>query len=485
MERSDTYSHRPYIRRHRRALWLAGLVIAGVAALWFGWIGFMASDDSLYYAGTVPWLEHPPFPGTDHWSTRFPLTLTFAAVIALVGYDFAAFAVTAILFYVVLVAIAGRLATRIAGERAGWIAALLVATMPVVVSHASTVSVDLTEAAALLLGIMLLTDAAPTARGHWRAGAAGVAFGVAVLCRETSVLPLLGLAVPFVLGRPVKRSLLVAAGAGCIAVLAGEAMFQWGLTGDPLRRWTLAFNHDSHIDRAANLEGNFLLWPPVDPLLVLLVNDDFGLLFWVFGAALLARPWRRLTPDGRRRMAVLATMAGAMFVLVAVLTTKLVLNPRYFTLPALAAAMLVAGWAARLRWWVATLVVGGLVATNLLLSGLGNAHPRWREEVAVAAALAHRDEPVWAVPNDVARAKIPVAFAGITTLRPGHAPAGGLEVADADAAPAGMVVARYPGPATRVGSIVEALGLAPLVPQAIARRLLSPSPEVVLVRRAG
>ncbi len=47
------------------------------------------------------------------------------------------------------------------------------------------------------------------------------------------------------------------------------------MTGHPLNRWDVAFHHDSHIDRAANLEGDLLVQPAIDPLLVLLVNEDF------------------------------------------------------------------------------------------------------------------------------------------------------------------------------------------------------------------
>lgn len=469
----------------RRSAWALGLALAAVAALWMGWVGFIASDDSLYHAGAVAWLTDPPFAGSDHWSTRFPLTLTFAAVIAAMGPGFGAFAVTAVIFYAALVAVTGWFAARVAGERAGWIAALLTATLPVVVSHASTVSVDLTEAAALLLGALLLGDARAERAGMMRGATAGVAFGVAVLCRETSVLALAGLGVPFLLGRPVPRGVLVAAGLGCAAVLGAEALFQGVLTGDPLRRYTIAFHHDEHIDRAANREGNLLLWTPVDPLLVLLVNDDFGLLFWLAGAAVWGGALHRLPATGRRRMAVLAAMAGGAFLLVSVLVHKLVLNPRYFMLPALLAVIVVAGWAARLERRRRVAVIGALVATNLVLLGLGNAHPRWAMEALVAASAAHPREMVAGAPTDVRRAEIPMAFAGRRNIRYAPAALGGLEIVPADQAGRGMVVARYASPPTRIGGMVQAAGLASLVPGPVARRLLSPSPAVVLIRRPG
>ncbi|SEK27033.1 Dolichyl-phosphate-mannose-protein mannosyltransferase [Sphingomonas palmae] len=469
--------------RTRTLPWLLLLLGCAALALWIGWIGFEASDDSLYWQGAMKVMTQPPFPGDNHWTTRFPLTITFAAMLRLMGQGFAAFAVTAMIFYACVVAVTGMFAGKVAGARSGWIAALLTATLPVIVSHATTVSVDLIEAAALILGITLLGGARADRAGYVRGVAAGVAFGVAVLCRETSVLPLVGLVPLFLLGRPVPRGVLVAVGVGVAVVLGGEALYQWALTGDPLRRYTIAFNHDDHIDRAANMEGNLLLWPPIDPLLVLLVNDDFGLLFWAAGAALALGAWRMVPVGQRGRMVVLSAMAGAMFLLVAVLYGKLVLNPRYFTLPALAAVVIVAIWAAGLspRWRM--LLLAAIVGSNLLLMGVGNAHPRWVMEAMVEASGQHPRELIAADPQTVRRALIPMLYAGRENLRYAPARPGGLEIADAEHAPAGQVVARYPSPATKVGAIFRALGLEPLVPHAIARRMFAPSPEAVLVRR--
>lgn len=463
--------------------WAAAVVLAAALALWVGWVGFIASDDSLYHAGAIAWLTDPPFAGSDHWSTRFPLTLTFAVVIAMMGPGFGAFAVTSVIFYATLVMVTGWFAARVAGARSGWIAALLTATLPVVVSHASTVSVDLTEASALMVGALLLGGADESRAGLARGLAAGVAFGVAVLCRETSVLALAGLGLLFVRGRPVPRTVLLAAGIGCAAVLGAEALYQGVLTGDPLRRYTIAFHHDEHIDRAANHEGNFLLWQPIDPLLVLLVNDDFGLLFWIAGAALAIGALRDIPAAGRRRLLVLAAMSASAFLLVAALVHKLVLNPRYFMVPALLAVIVVASWIARLAPRARAAVLAVLISTNLLLLGVGNAHPRWPMEALVAAAVAHPREIVTGEASDVRRAQLPMMFAGRENLRYAPAAPGGLEIALADAAPAGAILTRYPSPPTRIGGIIGSLGLAPLVPAPIARRLLAPSPEVVLVRR--
>ena len=470
------------IAARERLLWGAALVLGGPLALWLGWIGFIASDDSLYYQGAVRWLTDPPFAGDNHWATRFPLTLTFAGMIATLGKGYAAFAATALVFYAATVAVTGWAASKIAGERSGWVAALLTATLPVIVSHATTVSVDLVEASALLLGATLLGGARDDRAGFGKGVAGGIAFGVAMLCRETAALPLVGLAPLFLLGRPVPRRVLIAAGIGFLAVIGAEALFQWALTGDPLRRYTIAFHHDEHIDRAANLEGNVLLWPPIDPLLVLLINDDFGLLFWVAGAALAFGTLRRLEPAGRTRLAIPGAMALAAFLLVAVLSTKLVLNPRYFTLPALAAVIVVAAWLARTERRRRILALAVLVGSGLLLMSVGNAHPRWQMEALVAAAQSHPDEVVAGNPEEVRRAALPLALAGRGQLTTAPPRPSGLLVAPAAAAPAGRVLSRYPSPPTRLGTILRGLGAERVVPAPLARRMFAPNPTYVLVR---
>ena len=467
-----------------RRRWAAALAMCAALALWLGWIGFIASDDALYYQGALRWLTDPPFAGDNHWSTRFPLTLTFTAFIALLGKGYAAFAATALVFYAAAVAITGMAAARVGGERAGWIAALLTATLPVIVGHATTVSVDLVEASALVLGATLLGDALGDRHRMAKGLAAGVALGVAMLCRETTALPLLGLAPLFLLGRPVPRRVLIAAALGFAVVIGAEALFQWAMTGDPLRRYTIAFHHDEHIDRAANLEGNLLLWPPIDPLLVLLVNDDFGLLFWVAGAALATGALRRVDAEGRARLVILGAMALAAFVLVAVLTTKLVLNPRYFTLPALAAAIVVALWLDYAGWRIRRLALTAIVGSGLLLMSVGNAHPRWEVEALVAAAEAHPGEPVAGRAEYVRRAALPLALAGRGRLIAGAPRPGGLVVAPEASAPVGEVLARYPSPPTRLGAILRAGGVERLVPGAVARRMFAPNPTYVLVRAA-
>lgn len=459
-----------------------GVALLLILAIVVGWTGFIASDDALYFVGAEHWLVAPPFAGDTHWATRFPLIWSFDAMLLLLGRNFAAFAATALLWYALLVLIVAALVRRLEGMRAAYVAALLVGTMPVVIANATTVSVDLLEAFMLVAGAWLIADAGAGRNGYPRAVLAGICFGTAVLCRETSLLSLSIFAPLFLIGRPVRRDTLVAAGIGIALVLGSEALFQYAMTGQPLHRYDLAFHHDSHIDRAANMEGNFLLHPAIDPLLVLLINDDFGLLFWVAGAvialALRTGAWRAQP----RPLQVMGLMAAANFLLVAVLVHKLVLNPRYFMLPALWAAVVVAIGMARasVRWrWG---VVAGLVAINLAFLSVGNRHPRWEMEAMLDAARRHPGEIVYGDAAMARRARLPMRFEGLSNVQQGPAPAGSLEIVPADQAPDAPVLTDYRSPPTLAGAVLQHLGLASLVPGALRPRLFEPSPRYRLVR---
>lgn len=460
------------------------VLLAMALAVTIGWTGFLASDDSLYFVGANHWLVDPPFAGDNHWTTRFPLLWSFAAMLAIFGQGFAAFTATALLWYAVLVVVVGAFAARIGGARTGWIAALIAATLPVIVVNATTVGVDLLETALLLVGAWLLGE---TGTGQGRTAllrglAAGVCFGTAIICRETSLLALVAMGPLFLIGRPVGRSVLIAAGIGLVLVLGGEALFQWALTGDPLRRYAIAFNHDSHIDRAANHEGNLLLHPAIDPVLVLLINDDFGLLFWIAGLGLVIGLRRGFGIVRVGPVLVLAAMALASFLLVAVLTEKLVLNPRYFMLPAILAVIMASLWLSTLQRLWRWIILGGMLAINLLMLSVSNAHPRWEMEALIAASGAHPDEVISGDPVMVRRAKLPMLFADRDNIRYAPAAPGKLLVAPLSRAPIGTVVAQYPSPPTRLGVVIDAIGARNLVPDVLHRRMFAPNETMVLVR---
>jgi hypothetical protein len=249
-----------------------------------------------------------------------------------------------------------------------------------------------------------------------------------------------------------------------------------------LHRWTLAFHHDGHIDRAANLEGNVLVHPAIDPLLVLLVNDDFALIFWLAGAALAWRFHRCLDAQGRARMLVVAALALATFLLVGALVTKLVLNPRYFMLPALAAALAVAIWLDGMRVVPRAGLLAIALGANALMLSVENQHPRWPAEALLQAAERHPAETIATDAETHHRALIPLGWHGLDHVVTGVPQPGGLVLLPDGPASAGLrIIERYPSPPTGLGRLLDRIGVAQHLPYRVAARLLTPNPTMLLV----
>lgn len=422
-------------------------VIAGAA----GWTGFIASDDELYYQGALKWAAGEPFAGDNHWTTRFPLVLTLAGMVKLAGPNVMALHLTAILWFAIFVAMGTLLARRIAGERGGWFGGLMLAALPLNALGASIVNCDLPEATFLMLGAWLLIGEIDQPRLS-RCLLAGAALGLAMLCRETAVLALSGFGILFLMGRPFPRWAIFAAGCGAALVLLGEAAFQWTMTGDPLHRYGLAFNHDSTLDRAANEEGNLLVHPAIDPLLVLLVNNEFVLLFWLAIPATFSLlgsgfDWRKFAP-------VLA-MGAASFLLVALLSTKLVLNPRYFTPTATAAAILVGAWLARMPARRGATIAALTVLLDIGMITLQNNHPRFASEAFAEAAAADPARPITSDTDTVNRARQRLEWAGLDNVRPDAS----FELVRSSDVQGREIVAEYPAPWRPAGWFASRVGI--------------------------
>ena len=185
-------------------------------------------------------------------------------------------------------------------------------------------------------------------------------------------------------------------------------------------------------------------------------------------------------------MTILVALALAAFLLVAALYTELVLNPRYFMLPAIAATVAVAVWLDRAdpRRRSALLMIA--VAANLLMLSVENTHPRWAAQALVIAARTYPDVPIVTDPDTYHRALMPIGWDHLAMVERGAPRPGTLYLASGgDGPPGALVVARYPSPRTPMGALMEELRIAPFLPGSIRRRLIAPNPTASLVRVPG
>jgi hypothetical protein len=333
-----------------RGATLATLLVASccayLAVVAVFWVGFMGSDDSLYWAGASGWLAHAPYLGTTHWALRHTLVIPMAIARALLGDGMTALVLPSLLYGISTVILAAVWINRAAGLPAAVAAMALIVTNPQFALLSSIANIDLVETFFVLLSIALLHRAidAPDNRSRRLSSLllSGVSVGFAILSRETSAFAIIAFGLLFLFGYGMHRAWYFVAGGACAAVVAFELLFVWRMSGDLFYRATISLHHDETIDRWLDQGAQVpVLHPLIDPLTMLLFNHNFGLLTWIGAPLTVWLMWRADLMIPAQRLAVIAiTLAATWSLLAAGAWNELNLAPRYFLLPALLLSML-------------------------------------------------------------------------------------------------------------------------------------------------
>lgn len=325
------------------------------------------------------------------------------------------------------VALARLVARRFLDDAGAWLAAALVAVLPVHVFHATEAHPDMPAAALGTLSALFFLRA----KDADRAGLfvlSGVALGAAHLMKETAFLGLAALAA--LGGRPRPRFLLVVG--GFAAVVAAESLFFWAVSGDPLFRLrgvgllqSAIMNSERYLQSAPTFRRlvldvpAMLFWPgsgnyPYFALLPLLA----------LGGAALA--WRR--GDGTLRGPMIWALAVTALLTFWPITLfpyrpAMVAFPRIFLVAAVPMTIL----AASLLRAIPAKAAGGLLVV-MALAALGGSlilHADARRESAGArlAWSATRDLPVVADPRTIEFFRLYEGYAAGRLLRLWTAPA--------------------------------------------------------------
>lgn len=494
------------VRQHLVPAALLALFIALVASCW---VGFIGSDDVTFARGAYGWIEHFPYVG-GHGTIRYPLTVPMALSFSLLGENEVAMVLPSLACFVLAFALAWRVARYAAGSAPANLALLLLATLPLFVIQGSIANVDAPELAFLLASFALFWRATEERASAVRLLGAGAFAGLAFLTRETAIFAAVFYAPLFLIGYRLNRLRYLLVAAGFLGVWAIELAYLWVMTGDPFYRFTIALHHDSTIDRSIDLAGNTIVHPLVDPVLVLLLNQEFMALFVLAIPLGLWLCLARGVPTARQRLARLLGWLGLSWFLCAGAAQSLLpLNPRYFTVTAAVACVLaaLALWtlAERGGRWrlAAALAVLGLLGTNALGLVVENKNPLYGERVLATIARG-TTEPVHTDPSTRYRADLLLRWEGAqarikaTPPPPGalyfHNPAR-TERADARLPAAQLpafqprqewrVVSHYALPQPLPARLLVATGLDRMLPGAVWARLNRTHPPVTLYRLPG
>jgi 4-amino-4-deoxy-L-arabinose transferase-like glycosyltransferase len=352
----------------------AGLLIAlfafALLVAW-GWVGFLGSDDVTYAKGGYGWLEDFPFVG-GHGTIRYPITIPIAVSFLTLGQHEFAMVLPSLLYMLGFLALTWFAVKRASDGWLGFGALAALVTCPLLVVQSSIASVDIVEMFYLFASAYLFWRCVEDGPDAKRLFFAGALAGLGFLTRETAIFIALFYAIYFAIGYRFHRGHYLWIAAGFIAVWLVEVIYLWIMTGDPLYRITISLNHDSSIDRTIDLAGNMIVHPLIDPLLVLLANQEFMALFFV---AIPLGGWlcfsRSITPHLQRFARIVAMLGLVWFVTAGAAQKLLPLNPRYFMVTC-AAACILTGISLALLWqrgrmrWAVLSVAAFLIGTNML-----------------------------------------------------------------------------------------------------------------------
>lgn len=386
----------------QRLLWMAGAIaiaLIGVALALINPRGYIGGgwDDANYVDAIVAWSEHGPQVGANHWALRWPLVVINVVFVQLFGFGRNALMIPAVATYVAAGLVLYAIVNRLAGWRAGLVAALTLLTIPELARWSTIVYPDSLE---ILLWCVSLgcfwfgSDAQNRNQRGWLLGA-GLAAGVAWGLRETALGLWVVYALAWLLSYRMPRARYGWIALTAFPALLVEYAIYWHATGDPLYRFHIDMKHvavpSSDMIGATAVGINPLLNPIimskwisagpihlhwlVDPYLDLFTDHMSGLVFGILaliGWAL----WRRRHIKVEEStnfprdlcVALLVVMAANILINLYVLAVRP--GPRMF-LPAFMAGSALIGIAfAKLDVTWLRRTVGGLLMIKLLLTAV-------------------------------------------------------------------------------------------------------------------
>ncbi len=492
--------HIPLFRGKAIHLPCLGLMLLFGVLVAANWIGFLASDDMTYAKGAYGWLSHFPYVG-GHGTIRYPITMPMALFFGLFGTNEVTLVLPSLLAMLVALVLGWQIVHRFAGERPANIALLLLVTSPLLVIQSSIASVDIIEMMFIMLAFRQTLWAQEGDRPETRLLYAGLAIGFAFLTRETAIFLIPFYAILFVTQYRLPRSKYLWVAVGFFGVWALEGLYLGIMTGDPLYRLNIALHHDPSINRHIDLAGNMVVHPLVDPWLVLLLNQEFMLLYF---AAVPLGLWlcfsHRLTPHVRHLGRMVGGLGLVWFLCVGGAQHLLPLNPRYFMVTTVAAALITGLGVAQMslsRPRGAGLALLGLVAGNALGLAVENKQNQFGVRSLVAVAQAHPGRQITTDPMSRYRADLllqwghvahqvhagPPSQGALYVYNPRYATAPNalmtLEEMAQYQRPAGWIrIVRLEPEPSFMARFIDASGLVPWVPSRIWRKLRDQHPPV-------
>lgn len=500
--------------------WVGPSVVVAVLVfvstmLAFGWIGFLASDDWAYFSGAQGWLNDFPYVARTHRTLRLPVVLPIALSVGVLGSGEFQTVLPTILYFLGLLGLASWSARVHSGDN---IVAVLVvgllASTPLFSVWATIVSADICELFFVLLSLWLFYSASVGKQPVLPLFLAGCAAGFAWLTRETSVALLILYALLFLRGAYLERRLYWVMAGGWLLIAGIEAFYYLAMTDDIFYKYRTILMTQPSLQNVFTMTagagtGNITNNRIVGPFAALLVNQEFGLLYYLAVPAVWMCCFSEELDLEQRRLPRLLFGLGVIWFFVVGYTLGLRALPRYFAVPTFVAVFLVSIWLRQIlrhRSRSTALLLGmALLSTNLIAIYVENRMPLFGER-ALVRYVADTDELVYTNPHTAALAKQLLIWRGpglVKRVRSEPPPPQSLYLYYGKGASMGSIHGKsfesalyrvgedwievWRAEATKkfTGVLTQAFGLDEWLPSGISTRLIEPNPPAIVYRTSS
>lgn len=499
----------------------------------FAWIGYYGSDDMSYSAGAVGWADSFPYVGQNHWELRTPLVGAIAVAYKIFGISEWTLVLPNVAFFVATLGFTFYFMRRYASPRAAILATLLFLTTPLFVIDATRVAADIAELLFIALSFWLfyLATQADSSDRNRLLLLSGLVLGGGWMVRETTAFFVIFYGLAFLFYPGVERKRYFFLGLGFVAIVALEWTYFWIMTGTPFHRIYVDLGTHLHVhtvdqgvldtlgERAATAEGgiwgviartgNLAVNRYLDPIVAIFLNEEFGLLYYLIGAAVaVLLVWHLRKSDPLSRLVKLAAFAMVVWYFFFYFQVGIKLLPRYLAVSSYFGVILIAIWLdavfEKSGRTVPMLLLAAFVASSVLCIYVDNRNPIFAERRLVELA-AGSDRTIVTDPETARRAGFLLDLEGVRDRVVAREPAEGdlfffnpvytvqgLQTGDPEKQrerlrayrpdPAWERLETIDPPRRLLGVALESLGISAFIPPEIFRRIDSPNPQVILYR---
>lgn len=322
---------------------LTVIILLLFVELSYGWIGFTASDDVMYTGAAEKWITSFPFLGENHWALRHPLVLSIALSYFIFGINEYALVLTTSFYFFVITLLSYFFFKKINPSFA-LIETLCVISLPLFAVQSTISGCDIIELFFIISSIMLFYLGNKKNKSLMLF-ISGLMAGFAWLTRETAaVLPIFYI-ILFLIGYGNRKHYWWIA-AGFLSIVVTEFFIYYQTKGDILYRIWIDIDQGRSTGNHAsppgtgNIEINKLL----NPILALLTNQEFMLLFIFFiPASIWLFKLKQEDPSLKTILLLFFWLAVIWFIIVGYGLGVRAL-PRYFSVTSYFAIIIVAAW---------------------------------------------------------------------------------------------------------------------------------------------